>query len=178
MPLRGPVPVRLCKKEDSEVVKLGPMTIYIFEDGSNTDNRIGCMTLELPPGTSGPPMHWHRFHDECFLVTKGTVRFTTPEGHVDAEEGQLMVVPPRAIHTFSNPSDSVPAEFFMTSTPEKGIIWIVSTKTAGVMSSYTDWIDFRMMGKMVEEGKKLTREDTQHLMSLFGTFPPDVESEP
>nr|XP_036587103.1 cupin [Colletotrichum truncatum]KAF6797834.1 cupin [Colletotrichum truncatum] len=160
MPLRGPVPVRLCKKEDSEVVKLGPMTIYIFEDGSNTDNRIGCMTLELPPGTSGPPMHWHRFHDECFLVTKGTVRFTTPEGHVDAEEGQLMVVPPRAIHTFSNPSDSVPAEFFMTSTP----------------GYYMDY--FRMMGKMVEEGKKLTREDTQHLMSLFGTFPPDVESEP
>ncbi|KAJ0139110.1 hypothetical protein CTA2_1819, partial [Colletotrichum tanaceti] len=117
MPPRGPVPVKLCKKEDSEVVRVGPMTIYIFEDGSNTDNRIGCMTLELPPATSGPPMHWHRFHDECFLVTKGMIRFTTPEGDVDAEEGQLMVVPPRAIHTFSNPSETEPAELFMTSTP-------------------------------------------------------------
>ncbi|CCF39731.1 cupin [Colletotrichum higginsianum] len=117
MPLRGPVPVKLCKKEDSEVVRVGPMTVYIFEDGSNTDNRIGCMTLELPPAASGPPMHWHRFHDECFLVTKGTIRFTTPDGDVDAEEGQLMVVPPRAIHTFSNPSETEPAEFFMTSTP-------------------------------------------------------------
>lgn len=71
MPLRGPVPVKLYTKENSECLKLGPMTIYIFEDGSNTDNRVGCMTLELPPATSGPPMHWHRFHDECFFVTKG-----------------------------------------------------------------------------------------------------------
>ncbi|TQN63969.1 hypothetical protein CSHISOI_11452 [Colletotrichum shisoi] len=152
MPLRGPVPVKLCKKEDSEVVRVGPMTVYIFEDGSNTDNRIGCMTLELPPAASGPPMHWHRFHDECFLVTK--------DGDVDAEEGQLMVVPPRAIHTFSNPSETEPAEFFMTSTP----------------GYYMDY--FRTMGKTVAEGKKLSREETQHLMALFGTFPPDVESEP
>jgi mannose-6-phosphate isomerase-like protein (cupin superfamily) len=74
MPLRGPVPVKLYKKENSEVVQLGPMKVYIFEDGTNTDNRIGCMTLELPKGKSGPPMHWHRFHDECFFVTKGRIK--------------------------------------------------------------------------------------------------------
>jgi mannose-6-phosphate isomerase-like protein (cupin superfamily) len=139
MPLRGPVPVKLFKKETSEVVHVGPMKIYIFEDGTNTDNRVGCMTLELPRGKSGPPMHWHRFHDECFLITKGegpsrysevgaatylilgTVRFITPEGPLDAHEGDLMVVPPRAIHTFENPSDTVDAEFFMTSTPGKQV---------------------------------------------------------
>ncbi|GKT46394.1 uncharacterized protein ColSpa_06575 [Colletotrichum spaethianum] len=184
MPLRGPVPVKLFKKEDSEKISVGPMTIYIFEDGSNTDNRIGCMTLELPPATSGPPLHWHRFHDECFFITKGggldhvarysvnelgrghvlladvddesgTVRFKTPEGDVDAEEGQVMVVPPRAIHSFANASETEPAEFFMTSTP-----------------------DFRTIGKTVAEGKKMSPDETQRLMALFGTFPPDVESEP
>ncbi|KAK1970747.1 RmlC-like cupin [Colletotrichum sublineola] len=160
MPLRGPVPVKLYKKEDSEKISVGPMTIYIFEDGSNTDNRIGCMTLELPPAASGPPMHWHRFHDECFFVTKGTVRFKTPDGDVDAEEGQLMVVPPRAIHTFANPSETESAEFFMTSTP----------------GYYMDY--FRTVSKTVAEGKKLSREETQHIMAMFGTFPPDVESEP
>jgi hypothetical protein len=71
MPLRGPVPAKLYRKEEAEVLKLGPMTCYIFEDGSLTDNRVGCITLVLPPGVSGPPMHWHRFHDECFFVTKG-----------------------------------------------------------------------------------------------------------
>ncbi len=76
MPLRGPVPVKLYKKETAEVLKLGPMTCYVFEDGSNTDNRVGCITLVLPKGASGPPMHWHRFHDECFLVTKGQLALT------------------------------------------------------------------------------------------------------
>ena len=50
-------------------------------------------------------------------MTAGTVRFETPEGNVDAAEGQLMVVPPRAIHTFQNPSETEDAEFFMTATP-------------------------------------------------------------
>ena len=71
MPIRGPVSVKHYKKETAEVIKLGPLLCYIFEDGSNTDNRVGCVTIELPKGASGPPMHWHRFHDECFLVTKG-----------------------------------------------------------------------------------------------------------
>jgi mannose-6-phosphate isomerase-like protein (cupin superfamily) len=117
MPLRGPVPVHAYSKATAEVVPIGPMTGYVFEDGTNTDNRIGCATLEIPPGVSGPPMHWHRFHDECFLITKGTVRFTTPEGSRDLAAGELMVVPPRAVHTFSNASETEPAEFFMTSTP-------------------------------------------------------------
>lgn len=30
-----------------------------------------------------------------------------------------MVVPPRAFHTFKNPSDEEDAEFFMTATPGK-----------------------------------------------------------
>jgi hypothetical protein len=30
-----------------------------------------------------------------------------------------MTVPPRAIHTFKNASDTEPAEFFMTATPGK-----------------------------------------------------------
>jgi len=64
--------VLLGKKEESETLKIGPMTAYIFEDGSHTDNRIGCVTFELPKGTSGPPMHWHRFHDECFFIVKGS----------------------------------------------------------------------------------------------------------
>lgn len=55
MPLRGPVPVLHQTRENSEKVQVGPTTIYIFEDGTHTDNRVGCMLLELPAGASGPP---------------------------------------------------------------------------------------------------------------------------
>ncbi|KAK7966590.1 uncharacterized protein PG986_000867 [Apiospora aurea] len=155
MPLRGPVPVNHCTRANSERVVVGPTTIYIYEDGSRTDSRIGCMVLELPAGASGPPMHWHRFHDECFFVTKGSVTFVTPDGDLVCGTGEMVTVPPRAVHTFKNASQTEDAEFFMTATP-----------------------DFRTMSKVTTEGKKLTPEQTQHIMELFGTFPPDVESEP
>jgi hypothetical protein len=35
-----------------------------------------------------------------------------------------------------------------------------------------------MLSKVTTEGKKLTADETQNLMALFGTFPPDVDSEP
>jgi quercetin dioxygenase-like cupin family protein len=56
-------------------------------------------------------------------VTIGTVRFETPEGNIDGAEGDLIVVPPRAIHTFKNASETEDAEFFMTATPGKSL-WI------------------------------------------------------
>ncbi|KAH8897108.1 RmlC-like cupin [Thozetella sp. PMI_491] len=160
MPNRGPSQVKLFKKETAETIQLGPMTCYIFEDGSNTDNRVSCITLVLPAGKSGPPMHWHRFHDELFLVTKGTMRFVTPDGDIDASAGDMMMVPPRAIHTFKNPSETEECECYMTATP----------------GYYVDY--FRMLAKATDSGKPLTPSDTQHLMALFGTFPQGVESEP
>lgn len=70
----------------------------------------------------------------------GTVRFIVPDGSLDGKwipggsieycegegriadmalvsPGDLMVVPPRAIHTFENASGTEEAELYMTSTP-------------------------------------------------------------
>ena len=61
-------------------------------------------------------------HDETFLVTKGTVRFHVPEAPgleakvIDAKEGDYVVVPTRAPHTFENATDEE-ARFFNTFTP-------------------------------------------------------------
>jgi hypothetical protein len=35
-----------------------------------------------------------------------------------------------------------------------------------------------MLSKATAEGKTLAPSDTEHLMALFGTFPPGAESEP
>jgi len=158
---RGPVPVKLYKRDASETLSVGAMTIHIFEDGSLTENRVSAVLLCVPAGRSGPPMHWHRFHDELFFVTKGTLRFVTPDGDVDASAGDLMTVPPRAVHTFKNPSETEDCECLMTATP----------------GHYVDY--FRMLSNATAEGtKKIEPGVAQHLMALFGTFPPDVESEP
>ncbi|KAK0640928.1 RmlC-like cupin domain-containing protein [Cercophora newfieldiana] len=160
MPLRGPVPVKLFRKEESEKLTVGPMTITVFEDGSLTENRVSAVLLEVPAGKSGPPMHWHRFHDELFFITKGKMTFVTPDGELEAKAGDLMTVPPGAVHTFKNASETEDCACYMTATP----------------GHYVDY--FRMLAKATEEGRQLTSSDTQHLMALFGTFPPEVESEP
>ncbi|KAG6361543.1 hypothetical protein INS49_009770 [Diaporthe citri] len=154
-PNRGPAPVKLYRKDDAEVLTLGPITCYVFEDGSHTDNRVGAVLLMIPPGVSGPPMHWHRFHDELFFVTKGTVRFIVP-----VSPGDLMVVPPRAIHNFENASKTEEAELYMTATP----------------GYYIDY--FRMLAQGTEDDVKLDEADQAYLMAQFGTFPPDIPSEP
>ena len=61
-------------------------------------------------------------------------------------------------------------------------MWIVSLAFPGPMQDaifmLTGRPDFRMLAKATETGKTLTKGDVEHLMALFGTFPPDVESEP
>lgn len=86
------------------------------------DNRVSTAEFIVPPHTSGPPAHWHEMHDEQFLVTKGTIRFHVPEApgleakDIDAKEGDFVVVPTRAPHTFSNPTGEE-ARFINTFTP-------------------------------------------------------------
>ena len=103
----------------------------VLEDGSRTESRIGAVYIHIPPHTSGPPQHWDQvchsrlpfrlfptsdyltedcasllqMHDETFLVTSGSIRITTRDMEIDAREGDYIVVPPLAPHTFANVSD-------------------------------------------------------------------------
>ncbi|KAK4190942.1 hypothetical protein QBC35DRAFT_460649 [Podospora australis] len=160
MPLRGPRPVKLYKSTQTETLKIGPLTVKIYEDGSLTENRVSAVLIEVPAGKSGPPMHWHRFHDELFFITKGAMTFVTPDGEITASAGDMMTVPPGAVHTFRNASETEDCAAYMTATP----------------GYYVDY--FRVLAKATGDGKPLAKEQTEHLMALFGTFPPDVESEP
>lgn len=99
-----------------EPLEVGPTQIRVLEDGSRTDNRIGAVASVMPAGVAGPPPHRHLMHDETFLVTRGTLRFTLGDTHRDATVGDYVVVPVGAPHTFANVSDA-PVEFFSTFTP-------------------------------------------------------------
>ena|SRR6187402_105984 len=120
-------------------------------------------------------------HDETFLITSGRLRFTiiptstlpssspsiststSPTNHssqtqnIDTQTGDYVVVPPKSIHTFSNPFDE-PASFFNTFTP----------------AYYVDYL--RMLAGAIAEaqkgGKKLTEEEQRAVMAQFATFEP------
>lgn len=151
----GSVPVTLASPSSAEVFYIGPLKCIVLEDGSHTDNRIGAVTLVVPPHTPGPPQHWHRMHDETFLVTRGRLRFTTGKESLDAGVGELVVVPPKCYHTFSNPFDDE-AKFFNTFTP----------------AYYVDYL--RLLAHESRE-TKLSPEQHREIMARFATFPPEEE---
>ena len=153
----APAKVTLVQQETAEIIRMGPVTIRIIEDGSNTDNRIGAISLAIPPRTRGPPQHWHRMHDETFLITKGRVRFTSGSVDHDAKVGDYVVVPPKAVHTFSNPFDDE-AEFYNSFTP----------------AYYVDYL--RLLSKRSQEKRgMLTEEEQREVMAQFATFPPEED---
>jgi mannose-6-phosphate isomerase-like protein (cupin superfamily) len=100
-----------------EVVRLGPATVRILEDGSTTGHRLGIAEITVAPHSSGPPQHRHARHDEGFYVVSGTARFTIGGASYDAPTGALAMIPPGAPHTFANPGDQ-PLVMVNTFTPD------------------------------------------------------------
>ncbi|KZV92394.1 RmlC-like cupin, partial [Exidia glandulosa HHB12029] len=137
---------------EGELIQLGPINMRILEDGSRTDNRFGAVRFVIPPKTPGPPQHIHIMHDETFFVVKGVARFDTGTTHVDATTGDFVTVPPRSMHTFSNPFDE-PAEMICTFTP----------------AYYVEY--FRLLARAAQSGQRLTPADMTAAMANYATLP-------
>ena len=58
------------------------------------------------PGQTGPDLHVHREHDDCFYVLDGELEFMLgPGAHpVRGGAGTFVLVPPLVVHTFRNDS--------------------------------------------------------------------------
>lgn len=103
-------------------------------------------------------------HDETFYITQGLIRFHVPDPDrpgfdktvVDAKPGDYMVVPIRAPHTFSNPSDEE-ARIFFTSTP----------------SFYINY--FKLLSQLSKPDEPLPAEVTMQAMSMFATIQVDKQ---
>jgi len=102
---------------DGDVVRLGPATVRILEDGGTTGHRLGIGEITVAPRSSGPPQHRHAQHDEGFYVVRGTARFTVGTETFDAPPGSLAMIPPGAPHTFANPG-AEPLVMVNTFTPD------------------------------------------------------------
>ena len=103
--------------DGGDVIRLGPATVRIIEDGSTTGHRLGIGEITLAPRSAGPPQHRHARHDEGFYVVSGTARFTIGTATYDAAAGTLAMIPPGTPHTFANPGDG-PLVMVNTFTPD------------------------------------------------------------
>ena len=115
--------------------------------------RLAAIESLLPPQTLGPVFHFHEMHDEGFLIKSGKVRFHSPgRPDVDAKAGDLVVIPIRLPHRFSNPFD------------EEAVF--VNTITPGFFVRY-----FEHLEELIGEGKELTPEVNRAALMRFATIP-------
>jgi hypothetical protein len=88
-------------------------------------------------------------------VQSGTVRFHSPgKPDFDAKAGDLVTIPIRLPHKFSNPFD------------EEAVF--VNTITPGFFVRYFEYLE-----QLIGEGKVLTEEDNRAALMRFATVPLD-----
>lgn len=86
------------------------------------------------------------------MQKKGRVRFHSPGQHIDADPGDLITVPIRLPHKFSNPFD------------EEAVF--INTITPGFFVRYFEYLE-----EMIGDGKTLTREVNMEALKRFATVP-------
>ncbi|GCE31369.1 hypothetical protein KDA_68530 [Dictyobacter alpinus] len=108
--------VIVVKPEDGRTLSIGPIKMVVQEDGTQTRGTLGIAEFEVPPHTSGPPLHIHHTHEEGFYILEGVLEFLTGEQIVQAGQGTLVMVPIGTAHTFRNATEKR-ARFLNTFTP-------------------------------------------------------------
>jgi quercetin dioxygenase-like cupin family protein len=82
----------------------GGARVVITRSTADTAGERVEMEFSLPPGASGPPLHFHPAQEEEWHVLSGTL-----EAHLDGdwrslEEGESVTISPGRPHTFRNRS--------------------------------------------------------------------------
>jgi quercetin dioxygenase-like cupin family protein len=70
-----------------------------------TNDQLGVYEITLSPGTTGAQLHYHRFMDEAFIVTRGVLTIGLIDGEKTAPEGTVIYAPRFTPHAFRNNSD-------------------------------------------------------------------------
>ena len=83
--------------------------------GDSSGGQLSLMEREVPPGGTPPPPHVHEGY-EAFYGLGGEIEFRLGSRSEAAREGDFVLVPPGAPHTFANVS-AVPARLLIIHAP-------------------------------------------------------------
>jgi mannose-6-phosphate isomerase-like protein (cupin superfamily) len=96
------------------------VTIRTLVASADTGGALAALEYTAPPRFRGPAPHWHATITETFVGLEGTLTLHAGDGEVALGPGAVAVVPPRAVHRFSNPGDA-PARFLVLAAPGAGL---------------------------------------------------------
>jgi len=81
----------------------GKITLKITSD--LTKDQLGLYEIRLAQGVVGAQLHYHRFIDEIFIISKGRMTIQLHEKEIEAQEGAIVYVPRFTPHGFRNNSE-------------------------------------------------------------------------
>jgi len=91
----------IARASDAEVVGAPTAKVKLLADSSATGGALSTMQVTLEQGADGARPHRHDRSAEMFYVLGGVVQILSGSSILRAEQGDLIVVPPRLPHAFS-----------------------------------------------------------------------------
>lgn len=98
----GPL-IRLASARDRFTL-LG-VTVDVLATGDETGGSWGLVDYMAPANFRGPGAHYHKQLTETFYVISGRLMFDLSGKMQELTVGDLVIVPPKEVHAFSNPFD-------------------------------------------------------------------------
>ena len=102
---------------ENKAILISPNQGQRYEIGNNSftcnvtssisNGQLGVYEIVLAPMAIGAKLHYHRFMDETFIVTKGKLTFQTLEKDSQAEEGAVAFAPRFSPQGFRNDTNEV-----------------------------------------------------------------------
>jgi mannose-6-phosphate isomerase-like protein (cupin superfamily) len=86
---------------DAETVGRAPVKVRLLADSSATGGALSTVRVTLEAGADGAKPHHHTGSAELFYVLEGALQILSGTDIIRAEQGDLIVVPPRLEHAFA-----------------------------------------------------------------------------
>ena len=93
-------------------------------------SELDFLEYDVGQGYEGPGPHYHERHADSFYVLEGELEFTVDGEKVRAGPGTFVLVPPRVVHSFTNPGPGG-ARFLNVHAPETGFVALLRARARG-----------------------------------------------
>lgn len=92
----------IIRPEEGESLNLNGLSVTFKVTSELSNNQLGVYEISLPPATIGAKLHYHRFMDETFIVSQGTLTIEVGSSQQQAKTGTVAYVPRFTPHGFRN----------------------------------------------------------------------------
>ncbi len=92
----------LIKPNEGERYEIGGNSFTFKVTSTISNDQLGVYEIVLAPMAIGAKLHYHRYMDETFIVTKGILTFQTGDKEFQAEAGSVAYAPRFSPHGFRN----------------------------------------------------------------------------